>query len=47
MVESLYAKQDVFGELLRTGVTTLALPPAGNGFPGLGAVLRPDGRTLE
>jgi hypothetical protein len=33
--------------LLRAGVTTLALNPNGGGFPGLGAVLRPDGKTVE
>jgi hypothetical protein len=47
VVERVYARQRVFGELLREGVTSLALTPRGNGFPGLGAVLRPDGRTLE
>lgn len=47
VVDGLYAKQPVFGELLRAGITSLALTPAGGGFPGLGAVLRPDGKTLE
>ena len=47
IVERLDAKQDVFGELLRQGVTTLSLTPNGNGFPGYGALLRPDGKTLE
>ena len=47
VVDGLYAKQTVFGELLRLGVTSLALNPAGGGFPGLGAVLRPDGKTIE
>ena len=27
MADALYARQDVFGELLRAGVTTLALTP--------------------
>jgi hypothetical protein len=47
VVDGLYAKQPVFGELLRAGVTSLALTPSGGGFPGLGAVLRPDGKTVE
>lgn len=47
VVESMNPRQEVFGDLLRAGVTTLALSPAGSGFPGLGAVLQPDGRTLE
>ncbi|MBM3973775.1 MAG: amidohydrolase family protein [Planctomycetes bacterium] len=47
VVDGLYAKQPVFGELLRAGVTSLALNPNGSGFPGLGAVLRPDGKTVE
>ena len=34
-------------DLLRQGVTTLSLTPNGNGFPGYGALLRPDGKTLE
>lgn len=47
VVEGVYAKQPVFGDLLRAGITSLALTPIGGGFPGLGAVLRPDGKTLE
>lgn len=47
VVDGLYAKQPVFGDLLRTGVTTLGLMPTGSGCNGLGAVLRPDGKTLE
>jgi hypothetical protein len=45
VAEALYPRQPVFGELLRQGVTSLALSPSGGGFPGLGAVLRPDGTT--
>ncbi|HLQ38247.1 MAG TPA: amidohydrolase family protein [Planctomycetota bacterium] len=45
--DKLYARQPIFGELLRCGVTTLALTPPGSGLPGLGAVLRPDGKTAE
>lgn len=47
VAERLDGKQDVFGELLRAGVTTLALTPAGDGLPGLGALLTPSGRTLD
>ena len=47
IVQSLYAKQDVFAELLQQGVATLALAPSGPGFPGLGALLDPAGTTLE
>lgn len=43
--DALYARQDVFGELLSAGVTSLALNPLGYGFPGLGAVLDPSGTT--
>ncbi|MCC7064843.1 MAG: amidohydrolase family protein [Planctomycetes bacterium] len=47
VIESIYPKQEVFGDLLRTGITSLALTPQGSAFPGLGALLRPDGKTLE
>ncbi len=47
VVERLDPKQEIFGELLRAGVTTLALTPSGDAFPGLGALLKPDGKTLE
>lgn len=47
VADRLYGKQSVFGDLLRAGVTSLALTPAAGGFPGLGAVLRPDGKTAE
>lgn len=46
-IEGVYAKQPVFGELLRKGITTLSLAPRGDAFPGLGALLRPDGKTLD
>lgn len=45
--DGLYPKQPVFGDLLEAGVTSLALVPMGSGFPGQGALLRPDGKTLE
>lgn len=44
---SVYARQDIFGELLECGVTTLAITPSGAGFPGQGAVINPAGKTLE
>ncbi len=47
VTEGLYPKQAIFAELLRTGITSLALTPAGSAFPGLGGLLRPDGKTLE
>jgi cytosine/adenosine deaminase-related metal-dependent hydrolase len=43
VIDQLYARQDVFGELLRDGVTTLGLAPLGRGLPGQGAVVRPFG----
>ncbi|MCA8949771.1 MAG: amidohydrolase family protein [Planctomycetes bacterium] len=46
VVDGLYARQKVFGELLDAGITSLALTPPGSAFPGLGAVLAPDGKTL-
>ena len=47
VVERLDPKQEVFAELLKAGVTTLALTPSGDAFPGLGAILKPDGKTLD
>ena len=47
VVERLDPKQEVFAEMLRAGVTTLALTPSGDAFPGFGAILKPDGKTLE
>ncbi|MCA8974700.1 MAG: amidohydrolase family protein [Planctomycetes bacterium] len=47
VVDGLYARQKIFGELLEAGITSLALTPQGNAFPGLGAVLAPDGKTIE
>ncbi|MGC6487382.1 MAG: amidohydrolase family protein [Planctomycetota bacterium] len=45
VVDGLYVRQPVFRDLLEVGVTSLALNPSGGGFPGLGAVLNPAGRT--
>lgn len=47
VVDGLYARQKVFGELLEVGITSLALTPPGNAFPGLGAILAPDGTTID
>lgn len=47
VAERLDPKQEVFAELLRAGITTLALTPTGDAFPGFGAVLAPDGTTLD
>ena len=47
VIEGLYPKQKVFRQLLETGVTSLALTPMGNAFPGTGAVLSPDGVTID
>jgi hypothetical protein len=47
VADAVYPREDVFGELLRCGITTLALTPDGAGFPGLGAVVDPSGRTRK
>ena len=47
VARSIYPRQDVFGELLEAGVTTLALTPRGSGFPGTGAILNPAGKSLD
>jgi len=47
IVERIYARQPIFGELLENGVTSLALNPISGGFAGLGAVLDPSGRNLR
>jgi len=47
VLTTVYARQDIFGELLECGVTTLALTPSGAGFPGQGGIVDPAGRTLE
>ena len=45
VVDGLYTRQNIFQDLLEVGVTSLALNPSGGGFPGLGAVLNPAGKT--
>ena len=45
VVDGLYVRQSIFHDLLEVGVTSLALNPSGGGFPGLGAVLNPAGKT--
>lgn len=47
VMDGMYARQSIFGELLEVGVTSLALTPPGGGFPGLGAVLNPAGSTRD
>ncbi len=39
VVDGLYARQDVFRDLLDAGITSLAVAPTGAGFPGQGALL--------
>ncbi len=41
VADALYARQDVFGDLLRQGVTTLVVRPSTPGFAGLAARLDP------
>ena len=45
VVDGLYTRQNIFQDLLEVVVTSLALNPSGGGFPGLGAVLNPAGKT--
>lgn len=45
VIDGLYVRQPIFHDLLEVGVTSLALNPSGGGFPGLGAVLNPAGRS--
>ena len=47
VIDGMYPRQPVFGKLLDVGVTSLALTPSGSGFPGLGAVLNPAGKTRD
>ena len=43
----LWPRQDVWGELLELGVTTLGLYPPGTGIPGMAVAIRPHGETVE
>ena len=45
--EELYPRNDVWGELLEAGFTTLGLYPAGNGIPGQAVAVQPLGSTVE
>jgi hypothetical protein len=45
VAEGLYERQDVFHDLLETGITSLSVRPLAPGFPGLAARLEPDGTT--
>lgn len=47
VIDGMYTRQPIFGKLLEVGVTSLALTPPGGGFPGLGAVLNPAGKTRD
>lgn len=42
IADQIYDRQDIFGELLRAGVTTLVVHPDGTGFPGQAAELAPN-----
>jgi len=43
VLDRIYARQEVYEDVLRDGVTTLGLAPLGRGLPGQGAVVRPAG----
>jgi hypothetical protein len=47
VLDGIYTRQPIFGKLLEVGITSLALTPQGGGFPGLGAVLNPAGKTRD
>ncbi len=42
IADQIYDRQDIFGDLLRAGVTTLVVHPDGTGFPGQAAELAPN-----
>ena len=46
-IDLLYARQDVFAEMLKAGVTSIGLAPLGRGLAGQGAVIRPQGDSAE
>ncbi len=43
----LYPRQDVYGDLLELGVTTLGLYPSGSGIPGQAVAVKPHGETKD
>lgn len=43
----LYPHDPIYGDILKTGVTTLALYPPGTGIPGQAIVIRPQGDSVE
>lgn len=45
--KELYPRQDVWQEVLETGVTTLGLSAVGSGIPGKSVAVRPKGKTVE
>ena len=47
VLDALDARQQVFEDVLKLGVTTVAIKPGGSGIPGQGAVVRPVGGSVE
>jgi len=45
--DELYADQEIWGELLERGITTLGLVPSGFGIPGHASAVRPKGATPQ
>ena len=45
--KELYPRQDIWQEILETGVTTLGLSAVGGGIPGKSVAVRPRGKTAE
>ncbi len=45
VADSIYARQEIFGELLGSGITTLAVHPTGEGFVGQAALLNPASKS--
>lgn len=46
-IDLLYARQDVFADMLKAGITSIGLAPLGRGLAGQGAVIRPLGDNAE
>jgi cytosine/adenosine deaminase-related metal-dependent hydrolase len=47
VADNIYARQEIFGQLLSSGVTTLAVHPTGEGFVGQAALLNPATKSSE
>ena len=45
--DELYGRQEIYGELLELGVTTLGLYPAGSGVPGQAVAIKPHGLRAD